>query len=405
MVTTKRIKTKPLATPKWSIGAVIVGLFGTLLLIVSLLSKPQFHILNHTVVLTQGVIAPAIMMGTLVWALVEVFTPPGKGIGDLLARIIPAFIIGSLVGGTLGYLLNFGGYVLNPAAHGNVNAIFFLISALVSSLAILWEAAWAHTHGFRGQKGSKIRKMNYKETGTDKGKRVILSLLVFFIALLVIAPIGASLGHEFVSSRDNSLVLQDQSIVTYVSGAKSPVPFGSVNGTATFDFPSTTVNTTTTYQHVVYVRTNLTERELNNFAVSKMLILTNLKANSTIELGTGNASSFSPFLVQNVKNSTSIQLNLSTPLLTGNQSAPLTVRMYANVTTISMKIEVRGNNGLFTSIGPYQTLQFAYLVGGILLLFSGFFSLSMYDVDMSFMHPAPKLQPATKPKKKGGGKK
>ena len=46
----------------WGIGAVIVALFGTFLFLVSLLSKPQFIIENHVVVLTQGIVAPAILM-------------------------------------------------------------------------------------------------------------------------------------------------------------------------------------------------------------------------------------------------------------------------------------------------------------------------------------------------------
>jgi len=63
MVTTKKVNKKRWNNPNWSIGAVIVALFGTFLLLVSLLSKPQFVVLNHTVVLTQGIVAPAILMG------------------------------------------------------------------------------------------------------------------------------------------------------------------------------------------------------------------------------------------------------------------------------------------------------------------------------------------------------
>ena len=103
MVTTKKIKSK--SKPKWhwtnrnwDFGAVIVALLGTFLLLVSLLSRPQIVILHHSVVITQGLVAPAIIMGAIVWSIIELFTPPGRTLEDLLIRIIPAFVIGGVVG-------------------------------------------------------------------------------------------------------------------------------------------------------------------------------------------------------------------------------------------------------------------------------------------------------------------
>ncbi|MGP6221071.1 hypothetical protein [Caldiplasma sukawensis] len=402
MATTKRVKSSSKGKPKmprsWSIGAVIVALFGTFLLLVSLLSKPQFEVLNHTVVLTQGVVAPAVIMGALVWAIVEGFTPPGKGIIDLLARIIPAFIIGALVGGTLGYLLNFGGYVLNPAFNGNVLALFFLVSTLLASLAIVWEAAWAHTKGFRGQKGKNAHPLNFKESGTSKLRRLLLSLLIIFIAFIVIVPLGAGIGHEIVSGNDNSVILSNQARVTYVSSNTTALPFSSTetNGTytATFDFPSIEIKNSTgavistEYQKVVYIETNLTFAELNNYAASQIILSTNDQINATIEMGTGtNASNFNPVLIQNFKNASSMKLVLTTPELLVNQSDYVSFRMYSNVTSISLKIYVLGNNGFLTVMGPYEIVQFTYILGGVILLIGGIFSLSMYDVDLSFVKP------------------
>lgn len=405
MATTRRVRTVRKLNPRvgsWSLGAIVIALLGTFLLLVSLLSKPQFTILNHTVVLTQGVIAPAIIMGAIVWAIAEALTPPGKGIVDLLERIIPAFLIGSFVGGTLGYILNFGGYILNPAFHGNYSALFFLVSTLIASLAITWEAAWEHSHGLRGQKGKGSHVLRMKESGTSKARRLFLALLVLFVAFIAIVPLGSSIGQAIVAGHDNSVVLQGQSNVVYVYGQNSSVPFAQANGTASFDFPSTSTtsgnNTTTTYQHVVYVKLNLSLAEFNNFAASHLDIATNYKGNSTVELGTGNTSrSFQPFLVQELRNSSSIHLNLSTPFLTGNQSQNIMVRMYANVTSISMKVSVLGNNGLLNVLGPYQVMQFAYLIGGVISLAGGVFSLSMYDLDLSFVKP--KIA-----RRRGGGK-
>ena len=130
--------------PNWSFGAVIVALLGTFLLLVSLLSRPQFVIMHHTVVLTQGIVAPAVLMGAIVWAMVEFFTPPGRTVEDLLIRIIPAFIIGAFLGGLLGYMFNFGKFVIEPAFNGNPDALLFLVAVLAAGLAVTWNAAWSH---------------------------------------------------------------------------------------------------------------------------------------------------------------------------------------------------------------------------------------------------------------------
>lgn len=143
MVSTKPAKKKNSGKEKssywdkspWDLGAVIVALLGMVLLLVSFLSKPQIVILHHTVVLTQGIVAPAIVLGAIAWALVEYFTPPGVGITDLLVRIIPSFAAGGFLGGLLGYYYHFGQYVIEPAFAGNPDAILFLIAALVACLA------------------------------------------------------------------------------------------------------------------------------------------------------------------------------------------------------------------------------------------------------------------------------
>ena len=220
--------------PNWSFGAVVVALLGTFLLLVSLLSRPQIVILHHTVILTQGIVAPAVLMGAIVWAMVEFFTPPGRTIEDLLIRIIPAFIIGAFLGGLLGYMFNFGKYVIEPAFNGNPDALLFLVAVLAAGLAVTWNAAWAHRHGFRGQKSGKAVVITRSESGTSKGARGMLALLIIFIVAILIVPIGAGLGGLFVAGHDSSHVLQDESSVVYITGTSGPVPFGQVNGRITY---------------------------------------------------------------------------------------------------------------------------------------------------------------------------
>ena len=395
MATTRRVKSrskKRWYKPNWDIGAVIVALIGTFLLLVSLLSKPEFVILHHTVILTQGIVAPAIVMGAIVWAIVEYFTPPGHTIEDLLVRIIPAFIIGALLGGIIGYLFNFGKLVIQPAFNGNIDALFFLITILIASLAVTWNAAWAHKKGFRGQTGKGRRVIHGRESGTSKGSRSMLGLLIIFLVAFLIVPIGASLGNAFVAGHDNSSVLQSQSVATYITGSNSAaVPFASANGTATFSFPSSTSNNTTVYDHTVYLRTNLTLAELNNYAVSKFIIATNDKGNVNITLGTGyNKTDFVPIYMASVTNGSSITIPVSAAMLTGNQSAPVTFEINANVTAMSLKISAYGNDGLVTIFGAYPVMQVTYLVGGVLLLVAAFIQIGAYDMDLGLFASAMK---------------
>ena len=369
--------------PNWSLGAVLIGLLGTFLLIVSLLSKPQIVVLNHQVVLTQGVVAPAILMGAIFWALIEFFTPPGKSIEDLLIRIIPAFVLGGIFGGLLGYLFNFGGYVLNPAFNGNDDAILFLASVLIGGLAITWNAAWAHKHGFRGQRSKGSHVVTRGESGTSKGARGVLALLIIFIAAIVVVPIGAGMGNLFIAGHDNSRVLQSETNIVFINGSTGPVPFGEINGTATFDFPSSYIGSNLTYHHTVYIQTNLTLGELNNYAVSKLVVATSFSGYVNITLGSGtNASNLIPIVSVSQKNGTSIPIDLTAPMLTGNQSSPVTLEVTANTTSMSLSVKAYGNNGLVTIFGPYSVMQTAYLIGSVLILAGSFLEVSVYDLNI-----------------------
>lgn len=400
------VKTKPVKSIRhrwtnrnWDFGAVIVALLGTFLLIVSFLSRPHFEILDHTVVLTQGVVAPAIVMGSIVWAMIEYFTPPGTTLVDLLVRIIPAFVIGGFVGGFIGFEYHFGQYVLQPAFNGNYDALLFLIASMLAGIAVTWNAAWEHKHGFRGQKGKGIRNVTKNESGTSKGARGMLMLLVIFLVVLLMAPIGTAVGQAFVTGHDDSHILQDESSVAYISGSGSPVPFASANGTATFDFPSTTSHNVTTYSHTVYVESHLTLAELNNFAASKIVLASNVKA-FNVTMGTGtNSTNFSPISSVTSGNSTSASLPISPALLTGNQSAPVTFKIQANSSAMSLSISTYGNNGLVTVFGPYPALQVAYIIGAIILFAASFMELSMYDINLNV-----RKYIAPRTRRSGGGK-
>ena len=240
-----------------------------------------------------------------------------------------------------------------------------------------------HGHTGMDSGGRKSVILTRSESGTSKGARGMLALLIIFIVAILIVPIGAGLGGLFVAWHDSSHVLQDESSVVYITGSSGSVPFGQVNGTATFDFPSTTVNNVTTYSQTVYVESNLTLAELNNFAVSKIVLAANEK-DFNVTMGTGiNATDFVPILSASSGNATSLSLVISPALLTGNQSSPVTFEIQANASAMSLTISTYGNNGLVTVFRPYPVMQISYIIGAVLLFASAFLEISVYDIALN----------------------
>ena len=134
----------------WGVGAIIIAAIASISVIALMFGKPTFAIFGNTYVITEGAIIPGVIMGSAFWLLVEMFTSPGKGKLDLLARFIPAFIIGMFVGGIFGLLFHFGRYVLLPIYYGNEAAVFDGIAIIVFALVTVWNAAWMHTRSYTG---------------------------------------------------------------------------------------------------------------------------------------------------------------------------------------------------------------------------------------------------------------
>lgn len=149
----KKIRGRIKATyGNWSVGAVIISAIASISIIAMMFEKPTFVVFGNTYAITEGALIPGIIMGFAFWLLAEMFTSPGKGKLDLLARFIPAFIIGMFVGGIFGLLFHFGRYVLLPIYYGNQAAIFDGIAILVFGMVTIWHAAWLHTKSYVGGK-------------------------------------------------------------------------------------------------------------------------------------------------------------------------------------------------------------------------------------------------------------
>ena len=159
----------------------IVGFFWILMIAVSMFSRPTFTIVNHVVVFNQGVIAPALLMGTIFWAIIELFTPPGTKLLHLLVRSFVGFLFGIIIGGFMGYEFNFGQYVLQAAlSGGNGPALYYLVSIFIFGCVIVADASWAHRKAF--VKGAVSA---YKKIGSRKRA-------YGFIPLALVHPMSTS---------------------------------------------------------------------------------------------------------------------------------------------------------------------------------------------------------------------
>ena len=444
MSTTQRAKPKGEKLSKrrvgsMSIGAIIVALFSTFLVAIAMLSKPDIFIYKGIPVITQGIVAPAVIMGVIFWSLIEYFTPPGKNIVDLLSRIIPAFLIGGFVGGYLGYEFKFGNYVLVPAFDGNIRALFFLASVLIAAMVITWNAAWAHTHGFRGQHSQGTHSMPNKESGTHKGSRGILALLIIFLVFLMIVPLGSQIGttissgHETsvsemsLSSSSNSyLAIQTQALAVRDHNSSVPVVNALNRGgifCQEYDMPTHIVKNSTgfnitTYYHSAYVTTYLTVHDFNAYAVTNYQLRFCSPITANITFGTGvningivapaptssgglkgalpvmndissgtsafngtNATTFHPIETLYLNDSEYANFTISPYMMLGNQTDSITYEIHGNITApLDVATFVTGNPSGITAFWPYSMIQASYIIGGVAVLGASILGMAFVDI-------------------------
>ncbi len=173
------------------ISVPIVGLIWSLMIAVSLFSQPSFDIVNHVVILNQGVVAPALIMGTIIWAIIELFSSAGRSIWQLLGRSFIGFLVGLIAGGFLGYEFNFGSYVIMAVYSGNGAAYYFMASIFVFSMVIVGDASFAHRKQFIGTSGTTQRMKNGK-----KYAPIVLGLPLSSTNTTSTMPSGASIFNQ-----------------------------------------------------------------------------------------------------------------------------------------------------------------------------------------------------------------
>ena len=140
----------------FDVGALVVAVIAITTMLVVYLVPPQLTIFNHRLVVTQGIIVPGLLVGAFLWGVIEIYTSRGKGKLDVILRPLLGFIIGVLLGGYLGYEFNFGQYIIVPAFHLNLYALYEFVAIFIAYVMFIIEAAWWHN------KVASSRKMKAK---------------------------------------------------------------------------------------------------------------------------------------------------------------------------------------------------------------------------------------------------
>ena len=128
----------------FDVGAIVVAVIAIMTMLVVYLVPPQLTIFNHRLVVTKGIIVPGLLVGALLWGIIEIYTSRGKGKVDVILRPLLGFIIGVLLGGYLGYEFNFGQYIIVPAFHLNLYALYEFVAIFIAYVMFIIEAAWWH---------------------------------------------------------------------------------------------------------------------------------------------------------------------------------------------------------------------------------------------------------------------
>ena len=137
----------------FDVGALVIAVIAITAMLVIYLVPPQLTIFNHKLVVTQGIIIPGLLIGAFLWGVIEIYTSRGKSKVDVVVRPLLGFFIGVILGGYLGYEFNFGQYIIVPAFHLNIYAMYEFVAIFIAYVMFVIEAAWWHN------KAASSRKM------------------------------------------------------------------------------------------------------------------------------------------------------------------------------------------------------------------------------------------------------
>ena len=143
---------------RWDIGAVIFGSVMFIFALAFFFAQPTISLFGTTVAVTHAMIAMGVLMGAMIWALVEMVTRPRRNILDLIIRFFGSFILGFFIGGFMAFYTQWGQYILIPAYSGNYLALAVLIMTFVLFLVLLIDAVYLHNKTWVKHKADKSVK-------------------------------------------------------------------------------------------------------------------------------------------------------------------------------------------------------------------------------------------------------
>ena len=401
----------------------------SLLFIVAMFARPTITIAHGKILYLDGIIAAAIIMGAMVWALIEALTPPG-GMISLIWRAGIGILAGGAAGAYIGYSFDFAQYIIIPLYHGDFFAQIYAVSILIFGLAVIWDASWSHRHGYLGQStGKKAKKTGFKESGKAKGYRKMWALILALIFVFLIIPGSSIAGNAFASLNDHNGIpfgmssfegrnatgnatsssFSNAGIATISISNSSLSTSSSFSATSLFFVESfqgylptyTTVNKTganiTHYIQTTYITSNLSIGTLASLSVQNIYMSMVLPGEYNLTMGTGNITDFSP--LESISHNhtmylsyvtggsggggiavafpsvtisgtpyTSFNFAISPSMLTGNQSHTVTFEIQThNQTQLKMYYFAVGASSP-TLIGPIQLDSVGYVIGTLMTL-------------------------------------
>jgi len=125
---------------------VTAGISGLIIItaIITFFSRPSISLIGGKLIITQGLIIPSLIIGTMIWSVFEIFTKASRKAYDIIIKVIIAFPIGLLIGGFIGYESNFGQLIVTPAYNGNIYALFDLISIFIFLVVLVATNVYYH---------------------------------------------------------------------------------------------------------------------------------------------------------------------------------------------------------------------------------------------------------------------
>ncbi len=449
MATTKRVnKSYPrLALNKSHMGmdlaSIILASILSLLFVVAMFARPTITIAHGKVLYLDGIIAAAIILGAMVWALIEALTPPG-GIISLVWRAGLGIIAGGAAGAYIGYSFDFTQYIIIPLFHGNFYAQIYTIAIILFGFACIWDAAWSHRHGYMGQKAKNAKASGFKETGRSKGYRKMVALLLGLIFVFLMIPASGYAGTAIASLNDhNGLSFPITSFTgktpsgnissssftvspyenTYCcspynientslssSSATKPAFVGIFQGyLPTYVAKNSTGANVTSYIQSAYVTSNLTIGYLSSNVVQNLYLSMYFPGEYNITMGTGNATDFKPLMSISHNHTmnityvcsgstpvgvaiaspdvthpaltlTSFNFQISPSMLTGNQSHTISFRVQTfNQTELKMFFFAVGATSP-TLVGPLQLEDVGYVIGALMTLLAALLEIPWIDL-------------------------